>query len=1232
MLGNSIGRFYGLCLSRSAVKAASLLATLLMSAALYAQITGTLTGTVYDQTGALVPRAKVILLDQKTNDRRETESNGVGYFSFVSVGPSVYTVTVEAAGFKSWKRAEITMNAGDLRTISDVKLEIGKTDEFITVEATPDEVKAVDSGERSAVLTSKDFDRITLESRNASVLMKILPGVSVAPNMGGGSGIEWMNTIGAQGSLAGNGLNANGTPNRGGTSIMNDGANIIDPGCNCWGIQTVDADMTQEVKVQTSNFGADSSHGPVVINTIGKAGGASYHGEGYLHLRNDALNANSWENNHAGIAQGSGHYYYPGGSFGGPVPFTHKKVLFWAGYEHFYQNLGSTNTLQSDIPTAAMLAGDFSAGGSGNSTLCPSGPSSAPGSWCTDLSTGSTFAPNGTLVTSNNIASFIDPGALAMTKFWPTPNVDPAQNGGFNYIKAIPSLHNGYILRFRFDYNLNENNKIFVSYQKASDGQIEQNTGAHMWWQPANAIQFPGGGLQNPSVGKTLTVHFLHVFSPSLTNEAIASWGFGSSPILSSNLKAAFRDTLGYPSYGTVYNVGVKMIPSYDSPTQLSFPDFDQADVFENGTGTFPNRKEMPSLTDNLTKVWRNHTIKIGGFYERTGDYQASWVYPNGKFQYGQGQFADIITGQTIGSSNPLAAFLMGEAGGGGSSGYQENNLSQITDMAYHTISAYVDDSWKISRRVSLQLGLRIEHIQHWYDRRGNGMAVWMPERLQADLLSGKLFPGVYWHGIDHSIDNTGSPNRFAFYSPRFGIAYDIFGTGKTVLRGGWGAYRWNDQYNDPAGALTVAQGLQTYNLPNNRMVTLGEVGQLVPPAATWSPGSVNVLDPHDDEIPVTYSYNFTISQELPGKSLLEVAYVGNNSGNLNMGGGSGSAQGGNFPNQNKVALGALFNADPITGALPDPEHADIGDYSPYGYVNIPSAPTTLCDSSRSTIGVNCWVPAYTNNAITMPTHVGYANYNALQVSWLKRTGRLNFNLNYTHSKALAGNLAIDAFTVHGNYGVVGTDRPNVFNASYAIDLWSPYRGNFKLLRGVSEGWTLAGLTTWQAGGNVQALYSSNLNLNLSDASGSNISSQSYFGTNAQTVMPTLTCDPTAGLASNQRAKLSCFGAPALVPLQMNANGPRQLGYISGPVYWDSDLAVYKTFHVTERQSVEFRLSAFNFLNHPLPGFQGDQMKLYFQQTAGGSFSPTSNISSTFGQLNTKDGQRTVEVALKYVF
>lgn len=1231
------------------------LAALLLAPLAGAQISGTLSGTVTDQAGAIVPKAKVTLINQASQDARDTTSNGSGYFAFAGLLPGTYTLKVEMAGFKTWEHAEIGLDPGDNRTISDIALQVGKTSEVISVEAVAGEVAPEDSGERSAVISAKDIDRLALEGREMSELLKILPGVANTGNsLSSGSGANFLNQ-GVVGSAVGNGYDTNGVPNRGGTTLLSDGANIIDPGCNCTSIAQVNPDMTQEVKVSQANFGADNPKGPVVISNISKSGTNVYHGAGFFYARNYNLNAEDWQTAHNQSPISKDHYYYPGGNFGGPIPFTKGKVKFWFGYEHMLQNTGNAGVLQSSLPTPAMLGGDFTMDDPENQIVCPSGFSSAATNWCNNLA--GTHLPDGTVVPDNGAAGykipaqFIDPGSAALAKVFPTTGVLTsaaaiAANGGYNYRGTFPGIHDGFIVRTRVDYDFSDNTKFFASFQTGNDNQVEQGTGAHMWWTPGNAIPFPGGGLQSPSFTKTATAHFLHVFSPTLTNEFIAAWGWANSPI-TANIGSVTRAKLGYPSnYGRVFpsNQNITMVPSfscgYCGTNQL--PDFSQYDIFETG-GEFFVRSENPSFTDNITKVYRTHTLKFGAYYERTGKFQGNTGYPNGSIDNWGGLNTNLFTGNELGSpNNKVANFVMGIA-----NQYEEENSVPNNNIGYHTISGYIDDNWKVTKRLTLDLGARWEHLGHWYDRSGIGMAVFLPNMVNSDFVSGGLYPGLRWHAEDPGVANSGEPDRLAHFSPRFGMAWDVFGTGKTVLRGGFGAYRWNDQYNDFTGPLSPGLGIRTYETPGGKNVLLSQLSQIQVPQAQWSPSNEYALSASDYEIPLTYNWNFTISHQLPGKSLLEVAYVGNRSEHVLMGGGSSAVLGSSdFTNVNKTPLGALFKADPVTGIVaPNPEdvsHDLAGNSLPNNFADYHAFGAYLGP------GPLHGDPIYGTQTLSVLTHVGYANYHAFQASWLKQSGRLTFNLNYTFSKALGTDLAEDPFLLSGNYGAEGIDRPHVINTSYSYNLPSFTHGE-KILGGVTNGWTISGTTNWQAGGNLQAVNNTNgpnfgLGLQYTNfpgtlSSGNALSQKTYYGTdstNGFTIQPALTCNPADGLSGLQRAKLSCFTAPAF-----QAYGVRNFPYLHGPIFFNSDLSVFKTFHVTERQAVQFRISAFNWLNHPLEEFSGgNQLALPFlmdYNTHAITLNQTQLNSNTpnWGYLNYKNGYpggRIMEVSVKYTF
>lgn len=1180
-------------------------------------ITGSISGQVVDPSGAVIPQATVTLLNQGTHDTRQTKSNETGFFTFAGVNPGTYTVSVDANGFKGFKKTDLALTAGDNIKVSGIVLTVGSSAESVEVSAEQEPLVNTENGERSVVISEEDIQRLSTESRNASELLKILPGVtSVASGTNSGLGFDFSNA-GSTGSAVGNGLSPNGAPYRGGTAYIMDGANIIDPGCNCWSLAVINPDMAQEVKIQTSNFGADSADGPVIFSAVSKSGGDQYHGEGYMYARHAILNSNDWLSNFYGSKRPDDHYYYPGGNIGGPVrlPFTdfnkNNKLLFWFGYEAFRQNLGGGTVLQSTIPTAGMMAGDFTMNGQGNSAVCGNFTSSAT-DWCNNLAGG--FAPDGTPITGGNISRYLDPGAKALAKLWPTSNADPTTHGGYNYYQLVAATHNGQVWRARVDYNMNENNKFFVAFQQGTD---TASTAAHMWWTPTDAVPYPGGNIVNPTTSRVLTFNMLNILNPTLTNEFVFAWGYANSPDKPSNLKASYASTIGY-GYGTVFNKSL-VAPSISAAsvggnTVMGLPDTSQPDVWTAGGGQYPTKKATPSFSDNVTKVWKQHTFKAGLFTELVNNYQGNFVDYNGTYSFSNAIQADP-NGTVIGTGNPTANFLMGIA-----SGFQQTNSEPLTNMAYRTTSGFLMDDWKVAPRFTANLGFRMDHIGRWYDRSGVGMAVWLPQLYASDVADNSAwpYPGVRWHGIDPGIPNSGSPSNIASTSPRLGLAYDIFGTGKTVLRGGWGMYRWNDQYNDYGGPLSTAQEMSTYYSQSNQNVTFAQIGALgASGRASGSLGGVSGLaDPTDYKVPTTTAYNATISQQAPWRTVLEVAYVGNNTSNLLMGGqsnGSGVAAG--FVNQNKVPLGGVFHPDPVTGAAApaDPDNLSsytLKDYYPY-------------------------YKGYGSNNINMDTHVGYANYNSVQIAWSRPVGNLTFNFNYTYQKALGviGN-TVDAFTVHGNYGVLNIDRPQVFNSSYAYTLGKPYRGDSRLLSGAANGWTISGTTTFQSGGNLQALTTQNLGMNIKDtANGETLTSLTWFGTNTQEILPTELCNPKSGLGSNQRMRASCFGVPAI-----GSQGLRQFPYLNGPSYNNTDLTIYKPFHITEKQTVEFRAAAFNAFNHPLREFNGSQYTtLSFATADKANFTNTSasNLSAStpnWGTMYYKSGRRIAELSVKYNF
>ena len=1249
---------------------------LLITAALFllsgqlsdAQTTAQLTGTVTDSTGAVVPGAQVTLIDEATGTSRVAQSSGQGLFTFPSLVPDTYTVRVTATGFQAKELKGIVAHAGQEIAVPPITLLAGATNTTVTVEANS-EIMPTENGARTSVLDSKQIENLALLGRDTTELLKVLPGATtMSAGLSQNSSAYNSENAGVQQSAVGSGININGAVNRGGTALLADGANVIDPGNMASSISVINPEMTQEVSVQASAFGADTPFGPVVVSTISKSGGDRYHGEAYFDARNSVLNANDWQSNHQGIPQGAQHYYYPGGNFGGPVPGLKRHLFFWGGYERWLQNQGNSNVLKSYIPTPEMMAGDFTTDNPDNQLLCPQGFFGTPsgkypqGNWCNDLS--GTILPDGSSPFSANPngniipKQFIDPGAAALAKIWPKANVNPANvPGGYNYFQPILNINNGWIYRVRVDYHWGDHTQIYGSYQQAYNSQLAQGNGAHLYWTPGNAIPYPGGGMSEAFRGKAMAGHFVHMFSATATNDFMAAWSFGSFPFVQPDPKAASRDALGYP-YGKVFQTASINIPAYSSSGN-AFPDFSQASIFENPPGSYAVKKEAPQFNNVFTKIWGRHTAKMGAFTQNTDNYQSTFgTYQDGNLSnIGSGQNPNIITGQSMGSFNPVANFTMGLV-----NGYSENNASPIADTAYQVISFFAMDTWKVTPRLTVEYGARIEHVGHWYDRGRIGMAVFYPDRVLSDWNSGKYAPGYSWHAIQPSLPLSGQPNRFLYFNPRFGLSYDLYGNGNTIMRGGWGAYRFVTQVNDVSPPLVTAQHVLGYNLPGQHSVLLSQLSKLAPPpcSAQCSSGAQAGFDPNDFSQPRTYAYNFTVDQRLGWNTLLDIAYVGSNTTQLSD--NSEGIEGSNFAavaDQNKTPIGALFQPDPKTHVLStNPENVAFNP-TPSTCVVHPDGTSTGCFTAtgNTTADYHPFGFAYGTAAVAVDRGIAYTNYNALQVSWMKRAGRVGFNLNGTWSRTLGTSLQANPFDIRLNYGPPSVDRPLVFNGSYYFQTGNVHMFN-GFVNGVVSGWTISGISTWQKGGYIPAALGNgvpNFSLGLTytwpdQASaklataqkiGTGIGAPTYFGTDASLpILPVLTCNPTNNLGHYQRLNGNCFAAPAV-----GHQGGQNFPYMSAAPYISNDLSIFRSFRIPghEGQQVQFRASAFDWLNHPLPNFDSALTNLQLKYNVDYNTKGISNNFNTanFGVMNSKTGpsnsgaapmNRVIELNVKYFF
>jgi Carboxypeptidase regulatory-like domain len=1166
-----------------------------------------LTGIVSDPSGAVVPGASVKLINEASGSVRVTTTDASGYYSFTSVivGNFTYKLTVEAQGFSTYEATGLSLLGGQKRNVN-VTLRVGTTTQTVEVSGVASAVVPVDSGEKSETLTSQELEKFVQVGTDAAAFISIMPGFAIqngTSNITNYSGeVIGINANGDAGSQSplNNAYSYNGLPSNS-LDIMADGAHVSDPGCNCDTPVNPNSNMVSEMKVNMSNFNAENQKGPIVVSSVTKAGGSQFHGSGFFSARNFALNANDALNNANGAPKPENKYYYPGFTVGGPViiPGTgfnknRDKLFFFTGYQYFYQVL-DTGLLRATVPTTDMLNGDFSTaslekiGDANNSYFTGSGVQPGvncnPGSAYTPCLNPAALSlyPGGIIPTSD-----LNTNMLNLMKLYPAANADPNSTGGYNYVESQVFNQNNTQWNTRVDYNISDNTKMFVRYNLQRE---TQQFPVGLWWRNGSQVPYPTpvlGKNRSDSVSASLT----HVFNPTLTNEFVFGYTFIGFPNVFDDPSKVDRTQLGVNLTG-LFNNGVTQIPSFGSfggETALVF----NPGGFEAGgpsSGLYAN-KYMPSISDTVAKVVSTHTIKAGFYWEWIRNAQPANNNSNGQLTF-------QASGNTNSTGDAYADEVLGIL-----NSYNETNFNRINDIAYNTYEAFVQDDWKVTKRLTINLGLRFSHFQPWADRLGFGYPIFDPTQYSQSCAAAPTYCGFVWHDKDPSIPLGGFPTRALFYQPRVGVAYDLFGDGKTVLRGGWGRYYFHaGQFTN---GLDAAAGVESTTIGFNAPLPGGGTQPLLVDPLPQFPGAVGLnslpfsaaaaapaaVDSASDKQPFTDSYNVTISRRTPWSSLLQVAYVGNRTRDIPSS-GNGGTLGANSLNLNLVPRGAMLASN--NGGV-DPNSLVADQFRPFlGYSDL--------------------------YVTTMNAH---SNYNALQVTWNRSQGRYTLALNYTYGKAMGILGFYDQFNLEDNYGVLAANRTHIFNAAYSIELGNPSKQ--KLLGGFVNGWQVSGITQIESGPNLSGIQSQNFGMNVNSAvipgTSYQISNLSLLGTPDIQLNPILTCNPSQGLGSHQYINPSCFARPTNV----GENGPTIMHPIYGPAYFGTDLGLFKNFKITESQNLQFRIEAFNFLNHPLWSFNGSNLNLSFDQTTGAPNNPL------FGTTTQKQGHRILELSVRYQF
>jgi hypothetical protein len=905
------------------------------------------------------------------------------------------------------------------------------------------------------------------------------------------------------------------------------------------------------------------------------------------------------------------------------------------------------------------------------------------------------FLPNGKETVNGNVAGLGNSSGIALENWLPLPNANPFTNDdGFNYIKEVLQTQNGSQFHGKIDYHINDRNTLSFGYylqRQISEAPVGYGS-------PSGAVLYPAN-VTNGDIANVMFINYVHNFGPRLTNELNLGMSLVSSPgnmgkpeavdrfdMNSYNCNDATQRAAGtctsgngnYNYFGVYKNSGDYSVPALTGNGQNGYPNITMPGGFY--ANHVRMKKTTPDVADNLTWQRGRHLIKTGFYFEDRilnglADYgafpQGAFTFnPNNEYFENNNTFIGAVTQYTgcessdpagnarlsgaayLGTCmNPNALMYLGYA-----DSFQQTNFSPVVNMGADTIAGYVLDTWNL-KRFTLNLGVRLEHIGAWTDRHGNGLATFSPTLYNqqcggaARICSSQNAPGVTWHGIDNSVANSVNSPPAVWASPRVGISWDVLGNGHSVVRGGWGIYRSYEEFSPYAQSAATAQGYKTSYLQGQLSFdSIEDQSPVNPPDF-----SIYTISSTDSSRPIFYEYNFTFDQAIswrPLRSQIEVSYVGSDGRHLDSGYNSAASL-------NNIAPGALFNAcltclsTAVTQGLPP---SDIG-----------SLTTPEVDSFRP-------YPFY--SGVYQLKHNFYSSYNSAQVQWngqatlAKSAGiKADFGANYTFSKNLgiASGYTPDPFNLRNDYNPVPYDRTHVFNIHYLLDLGSRYHPGFAPLRPVLNGWQISGISSILSGQNLasnesenfgfgygqiqpaQVQYQNQVNPSTilpvcvntyhipADANGNHfcvtsINSTVWLGTPDVALAPTLYCNPAGGPAAHQYINPLCYGIP--LPGQ---NGVQRSPYIHGPAFFDNDLTLLKNFKIREKDNLQFRLAAFNFLNHPLTSFNpnntASDLTLSQQFGTAGQQLKTSDLTEPgFGIAEIKQGSRLVELSAKYTF
>ena len=1183
----------------------SIVVSVLFSVAAQAQDTASLTGSVKDPSGAAVVNAEVTVASPTRGINRATATNSDGEYSVPALPPGSYDVTITAPGFKKYQAPGVVLRVAQ-KVRNDVTLQVGAPTTSIEVQGASVAPVETESNEVAGTITGKEISQLQLNGRVFTQLITLTPGVS--DQTGHSEGV-----YGIYG-------NTNYSVNGGRLEYNNwelDGGDNMDNGSNATLNVTPSIDAIGEVRVLTSNYGAQyGRNASGTIETETKSGTSSFHGDVYEFVRNDFFNAAPHFQPTVPPYKKNDYGYTIGGPVFIPGHYnTEKNKTFFFFSQEWRRDRVPGQTFNVVVPSLAERgqAANSTPGFGDFTDLCP-------GSDCPNV--------------VNPAAIPIDPNAVPLLGLIPPPN-----NGTNVYTAAPVQPTNWREELVRVDHNLSDKLRLMFRYAHDSWSTV---TPVPLW---TNGTSFPT--IQTNFVGPAtaLVARLTATASPTLLNEFVFSYTTDHIVLTSTGFPNPNAWKRGSYAGGNLFpqvNTGGKL-PGINLSGGIY-------DGIAEDDGYIPNGpyNSNPTYTyrDNITKITGRHNLQFGAYFAAAQKNELTGSNPSVN---GFLTFSSTAPGST---GNPFADLLLGNIA----------NFAQASAQAkyynrYKILEPYFQDDFHATRRLTLNLGIRFSFFGTYRERYHRAFnfdpAAWNPANaplvddangtnttqpgalygggnpfngmVQCGSAGGPVTAPGFPNAAIGGNSNVGCMTGHLFNpAPRIGFAFDPKGDGKTAIRGGYGIFFEHTNGNEAdtealESAPPLIQVPTQYNIPGYTSIGSASGTPLLFP--------LNVVSiPSKAVWPYVQQWHFDIQHDVFRNTVAMISYVGSKGTHL------GRKYELNQLHPVPASQNPYAPGEPIGGA--DGLHDDCGTMTtPSGVPITGQAAINLSVACGN--DPNPFRPFRGFGSIMRLDNGSGSSYHALQAQVRRTVGALQVNVSYTYSHSIddasdggvfGDGGILNAFNFRAFRASSNFDQRHLFKVSSVYDL--PFFKGSGLTNRLLGGWQLSGIGGWQTGTPFSAYngsgFGDNAGLGNGVASGAG-AGQSYADVISNPHQNVPQFDPASGFGPFI-ANPNAFAAPTGLTL-----GNTGRNFLRNPGHWNIDMSLFKHFAITERASFEFRAEAFNIFNHtewgPLGGDQGGAAG-----SAGFSSSTGSFGISNFLQTGTTYSPRILQLGAKFIF